>query len=538
MTRYRYPVASAHIIYPQQWAALRAFTFYRLILAGLLSVLFFSKSSPLLGLLNPALFQWTILGYLVFALGSGMMARWRAPDFQWQVHVQVWVDILTITLLMHTSGGPASGLGTLLIVVLAAGSLLLPGQMAFLFAAVATIAIFSEQAYSQLNSFPDQLSYTSAGFLGATFFATTGVAHALARRAQASEKLATQRGIDLANLAQLNEHIIQHLQSGVLVVDYHYTIRLMNSSAWHMLGKPIAYEHQPLALVCPELAAILNQWVAQPGTQSFISPTLRAPGSSAEILPRFEQVSDSGLLIFLEDLSLFKQRMQQMKLAALGRLTASIAHEVRNPLGAISHAGQLLAESSQLIETDRRLVSIIQTQSARINKIIETILQLSRQSHSHPQSFELNAWLHATIEEYCQNMQLDPAWIEFNPLVPQIYISVDPAHLHSIVTNLLQNALQHGNSSHIPKVTVQTEMPPHQFPIMDVIDYGQQIPEEIVEQIFEPFFTTSSQGTGLGLYITQTLCAMNQAQLDYLPAPTGGSCFRVSFATNIPTHSV
>lgn len=504
------------------------FTFYRLILAGLLTILYFNETNPLLGLFYPGLFQWTILSYLGFALGSGMTARWRTPDFQLQVYVQMLADILAVTLLMHASGGPASGLGSLLIVVIAAGSLLLPGQLAFLFAAIATLAVFGEQAYSQFKLlYRESFSYTSVGILGATFFATAWIGHLLAKRAQDSEKLATQRGIDLANLAQLNEHIIQHLQSGIIVIDHTHHIHLMNSCAWQMLGKPIAYEHQPLATVCPELADILAQWL-QPPTR--LLPIFHVVGGTSEILPRFEQVSDSGLLIFLEDMTMLNQRMQQMKLAALGRLTASIAHEIRNPLGAISHAGQLLDESPHASATDRRLTAIIQTQSARINSIIETILQLSRQNHSHPQNFELNAWLKTVLAEFIQTTTLNPQWIAFNPLSDPIWISMDPAHLHSVFNNLLQNALHHGNSDHLPKVIIQTEAPPHQLPCLEVMDYGQPIAAEIVEQIFEPFFTTSSQGTGLGLYITQTLCEMNHAHLEYLPAPTGGNCFRVAFA--------
>lgn len=515
------------------WKPLHFLNLYRLTLSGLLLVL--AVTTPELSTLGktfPRLFELVSAAYLVFSVVASFVIRWRLFDFNAQVHTQVLVDILAVTLLMHASGGVASGVGTLLIVAIAAGSLLMAGHMATLFAAIAALAVLSEQIYSHLTGAAvSASSYMQTGLLGAAFFATALVARVLANRVMASEALAAQRASDLAHLARLNETIIQRMQSGVLVVDAQGQVRLMNESARSLLGTPTAGTGQELRSFAPALAEQLHAWRTAP----FDEPRVfRNPMASADVLPRFTQLDPKGTtLIFLEDAAAIAQQVQQAKLASLGRLTASIAHEVRNPLGAISHAAQLLGESPSLSEDDQRLTEIIREQSRRVNTIIENVLQLSRRQRSRPETFALGPWLEDFVAEFAlaENIRPEQVTIDIQRSA-DVQVHIDPNHLHQILWNLCQNALRHGVSADGSAHLVLRGGYDHgrRGPYLEVIDFGPGISPEIAQQIFEPFFTAQPHGTGLGLYIARELCEHNQARLNYRPNPTGGSCFRISFA--------
>jgi len=518
------------------WKPLRLLTFYRLILAGLLTTIFFAApQATALGSGNAELFAATILAYLCFGLVAGFAARWRWPAYALQVLGQISVDVIAITLLMHASGSLGSGLGVLLAVAVAAGSLLLPGRLAYLFAALATLAVLAEQAYgSLLGAAIAGDDYTRAGLFGAAFFATASLAHMLARRVRESEDLAARRGIDVANLEALNAYIIQHLQSGVVVVDQAGKVRLVNELAWRLLGMPGRPTTKPLAALAPQLAQSLAAWRRQPERPP---APFRSPAGGTAIVPNFTPLgmeSDTGAIIFLEDMATMAQRSQQLKLAALGRLTASIAHEIRNPLGAISHAGQLLDEAPDLATGDRRLVEIIREQCERMNTIVENVLQLSRREPAQPQAIGLGTWLENFVGEFSQYEHVPAGRIEFQVQPDDSHIQFDPTHLHQVIWNLCKNALEHGGAKDTPHVVLRGGAgdSTQSRPYLEVIDNGPGIPPEAESQMFEPFFTTNAGGTGLGLYISRELCERNQAELSYRPVTSGGSCFRIDFSND------
>src|SRR3569832_1086143 len=385
----------------QPWRPLELLNIYRLISSALLTfvALVHVQLIPL-GEQNPALFIVVSIGYLLAALLFVITLHARAPGFHVQLYAQALVDIVCIILLTYSSGGIRSGLGTLLIVTL-------------------------------------------AGLLGATFFLTALLAYGLARRARESEALAAQRGVDLANMQQLTEYVIQRMQTGVIVIDQNQRIRLINESAWHLLGFPVNPTREMLATLSPELAQHLTAWQRHPDAEpQIVRPTAARP----ELLPRFAklgQTERSGTLIFLEDTVALAQQAQQMKLASLGRLTASIAHEIRNPLGAISHAGQLLAESPQLAEGDVHLTEIIREHSRRMNAIVENVLQLSRRQRARPQELALKPWLEQFISDFCltQNIGAEHITLEVNP--SDTVVRMDPQQLHQILWNLCHNGVRY-----------------------------------------------------------------------------------------------
>lgn len=515
------------------WKPLQLFNFYRMVLSGLFLVLFLSNSAPeILGKHNPWLFETTSILYLVFSIASSFTIRQRLFPFQLQTNIQVFTDIVILTLLLHASGGLTSGLGILIVVAIAGGSIIMAGHLAILYAAIAVLSVLTEQVYAQLTNAFSTTTYTQAGILGITFFATALLSHVLAQRLRESEALANQRGVDLANMEQLNEHIIHNLQSGLIVVDHENRTRLVNEAARQLLSNPSIQDKQPLEKLSPQLAKQLIDWLKNPlSTPQGFKPT----EESSYALPRFTRLGkekDAGTLIFLQDSSILSQQLQQMKLASLGRLTASIAHEIRNPLGAISHAAQLLEESPRLEKEDIRLTEIIQDHSRRMNTIVENVLQLSRREQSHPKEIVLEKWLGNFVHEFClsENLATSKLSIDIHPQDTVIYM--DSNHLHQILWNLCCNAIKYGTrkssgSSIIIRGGISDDT---KTPYLDVIDFGPGVQAGLIQEIFEPFHTTSTEGTGLGLYIARELCECNNARLSYVEISTAGSCFRISFS--------
>ncbi len=508
------------------WRSLQLLGSFRLIIAVAFgaSLLLFNEPKPFGGEL-PALFNTLSVGYLIFALLSAYALSQRKPRFEEQVMVQVASDIAVITLTMHASGGISSGLGILLILPVGAAGMITGTRQALGLAAFATLCILIEATMSRGLS-----DYTQAGLLGAALLGTASVAALFARRLGLSLKLARQRETDLARLTALNEIIIRHMDAGLIVTDDEGQVRLMNNAAWQMLDMPAGGQDQPLEAVSDKLARQWHQWHEDP---SQTPQTIRL-SNQRSLYPRFTPLgleSRPGSLILLEDRTQLEQQSQNQKLAALGRLTASIAHEIRNPLGAISHASQLLHESDNLDEADRRLSRIISEQSLRMNTIIENIMQLGRRDNIQSETFALEPWLKDFVREFANTHHLEIARIQISVAPRSSQVTMDMTHLHQVLTNLVENALSHGTPD---EGEGQVEIhgginEESKTPFIEVSDTGRGIEPQLASQIFEPFFTTRNQGTGLGLYIARELCEVNGCELKYVPIPTGGSCFRIQF---------
>lgn len=516
----------------QDWKPLYLFNIYRLTVSIVFLGVFIADVAPsFLGRFDERLF--VIVGWLYsgFALLCEVTIRRRWPPFNLQVFSQVLTDILAITLLMHASGGVNSGLGMLLVVAIAGGSLLTEGRTAFFFAAVASLYVLVEVTLAGMYEWYEQTSYTHAGMLGTAFFATAFLAFSLAQRVRASEILAKQRGEHLRYLAQLNAQIVQRIDSGIVVIDIMGRIRLFNEAARKLLGL-LGLNEQPnglaLTSVAPELAESLAQWQTTSTTPLLFRP---AQGEVEVIVTLIElnRSSSNNVLIVLEDATLMAGRVEQLKLASLGRLTASIAHEIRNPLGAISHAGQLLAESTGLSPIQTRLSQIVVNHTQRVNTIIENILQLSRRGPANTESFELYPWLQSFVEEYTNQHNLTETEILIHTPATSVIICFDPVQLYQVVGNLCDNGLRYSQGTPLLELTIGES----ERPYLDVRDHGKGMNEEVKKQIFEPFFTTETRGSGLGLYISREICAANQASLHLFANTNTGCCFRLHFSATI-----
>jgi two-component system sensor histidine kinase PilS (NtrC family) len=491
-----------------------------------------NPDTPILGLRAPELFLSTAVAYCSFAL-LVLAWQWQRPVILPRIALlELAVDILAITLLMHASGGVRSGIGGLLVVFVGAASLTLRGRQAFFAAAVATLGVLAEQGISVVGQTAPTREFVAAGVLGAIIFMIASAAYPLARRLEESEALARQRGIDLANLAQLNEYVIQNLRESIVVVDEDNRIRLINQSAAEHAGIRSREPGQDLARLAPHLGRMLTDWRRQ-GNPLLQPPSFLSADGSTRInayLAPLGGRDDGPVLMFLEDAGLLAQKVQQTKLAALGRLSASIAHEIRNPVGALSHASQLLEESPNLAPDDRRLIDIIQTNSRRVSEIVENVLQLSRRENSRPELIYLDSWTREFAAEFSSTLELYEGQVTVVP-GEEVEVRMDPGHLRQIVWNLCENAVKYASGSGGIAVEIgYGRLPGNRRPYLEVADSGPGIPEDFREQIFEPFATGRNGGSGLGLFISRELAECNRAALIYEPRRGGGSLFRVVFA--------
>jgi len=475
---------------------------------------------------------WVSLTYaLLVLLGTlSQYADW--PSKEQQVQVSVFLDIVAFTLLMHGGGGARIGLGLLLAIDVAAGALLMEGRLSLLFASFATLGVIAQQVYAQFHLGLADGSLTQAGLLGITFFTVALLGHVLYRRIQDTEQLAARRQVDIDDLSELNEFIIQSMGIGVLVVDQKQRLRLMNGAALQLLDLPLPAIGKRLQDVLPTLAAWLSTRRTSPIALEKADSVLVGEQELKPICRPLGEGAGAGTLVFLRDNRELVREAQQIKLASLGRLTASIAHNIRNPLSSISHAGQLLAESPQLDAEDQHLLEIIRRNSDRINDIIESVLQLSRRNRANPERIELDAWLGEFCSEFRETRRLSEETLRLVAPKAALAIDADPRHLHQIMSNLCDNAVKHARGE---REAVQIEVralrdPVLGDPMVEVADNGPGIDPATADEIFNPFFSTSPSGTGLGLYIAKELSETNGAKLKYIAREKEGSCFRLSFS--------
>ena len=519
------------------WRVLATLNAFRVLLAvGLLVIFIAGGETPVFGERFPTVFTATTVGYLVFAVLSAFSLRQRWMPVAIQAVTHALVDILAIVILMHASGGIESGLGGLLIVFIGAGSLVLPLGFPTVLAALATFAILGEQLYSQFSGIGADVNYPAAGILSAIIFGMALATRPLGRRIQASEALALQRGVDLRNLSQLNEYIVQHLRESIVVIDENNDIRLSNASASQLLGSARRMSGLALGEIFAPLDTYVKNWRKDPRLGSHPEFTMSAAANSvpltAHLAPLGKGDNRSGpVLIFLEDTSVMNERVQQSKLASLGRLSASIAHEIRNPVGAMSHAAQLLAESDGMAEDDKRLTEIIQTHSGRVSHIIDNVLQLSRRESSQPEVLSLRPWLADFAQEFTRTFELQEGELTVGSIDADVEARMDPSHLRQVLWNLCDNAVKYASETGGILVELRAgRLQGGGRPYIEVLDHGLGVDPPTAEKMFEPFYTQRSGGTGLGLYISRELCELNRATLQYLDRPGGGSIFRIVFA--------
>jgi two-component system sensor histidine kinase PilS (NtrC family) len=449
--------------------------------------------------------------------------RVRWPRFQLLLSAQVASDIAFIVTLMQFAGGLHTGVGLLLLPYLAAAGLVSRGRTTLFHAALASIALLLLQAWGALTG-SATVDFVQAALLSIACFATAWLAFRLASYATESEALAEKRGQALANLAQVNRLVLQDVSDGVLVLDEFGVVRQFNQRAEKLLGSGLVAGKTHLADYNPDLARAMTGWLA-----GDLPTIIDFDQGRQSVRPRFMPVrvgvAANGTVVFLEDVHRLRREAQQLKLAALGRLTANIAHEIRNPLSAITHAAQLLAEDTQDAASNR-LTRIIMDNAKRLDRMVQEVLDLNRRDRAEPVDIRLYQWLKEFAVEFGNTEGLT---VDVSLECPMgAVVRFDAAQLHQVLWNLCRNGWRFG-SKHADSLRLSVARMNDAW-VLDVNDDGPGVRPEDIAKLFEPFFTTDAKGTGLGLYIAREICAGNDSVLEYIPRPNGAS-FRITFPT-------
>jgi two-component system, NtrC family, sensor histidine kinase PilS len=493
------------------WISLLYFNLYRIVVAVLFLGATYVAYEPInFGAHDMRLFRAVCVGYLLVAIALQFVVRSVHERFNLQLSAHALLDVLTIPLLMYASGGMRSGLGVMLLISLTGAGLVAPLRLNFLYAALAAIAVLLEETYWVLALDLPSASVVPAGLLSMGYFAIAGATGWLAQRLAANERLARERGRALAIQTRVNQLVIADMQDAVVLLDRQGRVVEHNPQSLRLLGMD-ALRGLPLAAVLPGLAERWRAW-RDAGGRPAVSVDLEARGKEVRARLLDTGSEDEFTVVFVEDMTRSREQAQQLKLAALGRLTANIAHEIRNPLSSISHASELLAEERR--EPDRiRLTRIIHDNTQRLEGLVTDVLQLNRRDRVAAERIALGAWLRQFLDELVVSEAVPAERISVET-VRDAWIEFDPEHLRQVVWNLLRNAVRHARAEP-GSVRVAARAFGDKVEL-SITDDGPGVPASIQGQLFEPFFTTDSKGTGLGLYLARELTAANGALLEYV----------------------
>lgn len=507
---------------------LQVYLYYRLILGLLLWLTFsLSSSTQLLGRLHPQLFQITSLIYIAICLAT--IIAYSALSLKHSTKstgLLLVIDLVALMLLIHASDGLKSSLAYLVLVNIAMASIFLRGQLSFAYAALSSLFALAEAINLGTKSLSNSNDLFAAGTLGILIFITAISFHYLTEKIRESDIAAAHQANYARHLQQLAQHIVTRMRTGIIVIDDQDKIELINQSALQLLDLPTDNYNGTRITEKADLGGLLAEWHASPEMLAPKIHTLRAGQEVRVSFANLKTPDADRTIMYMEDHRSLAQQAQQLKLASLGRLTASIAHEVRNPLGAISHASQLLSEADYLRSGDQRLIEIILQHSERVNQIIENTLTISRRKEPKPKTLKLAEWLPKFINEF----QANKTTVGLSLTNASATVKFDPVHLAQVLTNLCENGARFSKASTgKPFVEINAGISDNDdTAFIEVIDGGPGVSADQLEEIFDPFFTTDEKGSGLGLYISRELCEINQASLYFKRTDKNKSCFRIN----------
>ena len=514
-----------------QWRILQYLGLARLIIAIGLLLAIAALGPSIRGGTAPAYLLAAIV-YFVGAAALAMSSLYLRRRVVVHIAAQIAFDLALISALMITSGGLRSGLVVLYLQPLAGASLLLQTPAVFFVCSLAVITILLDTLARSLTVAGAEASLFEAGLYGAMMFAITALLRLLAQRLAAQEQLAQQRGRNLHNQLAINRLVIAQLEQGVVVVDADARVRANNRAARVLFGmKPEAQltgeRLSSFERLVPLVSAFRRWRDTAPQGDTGASSVVELP--ELRLRARLVQpsaVQSDEFLIFIEDQRAIDERAQQLKLASMGRLTASIAHEIRNPLAAISHASQLLVEDAGDAGL-KRLASIVRENTLRLNRLVDDILRVARREAPLGDDIELVRFLPEWLDEFVRDRPQAQARVVLD--VPAgARVKFERSHLRQVLFNLLDNALRYASGAEgAVRVFVDER---GAAAVLWVIDDGPGVAESVRASLFEPFNTTHVAGTGLGLYIAREFCLANRCQLAYDEVTLPDGILRRGFA--------
>lgn len=469
--------------------------------------------------------------YLAACLVQLGLAFRRRAGHRRHLFSQIVVDIVALSLLSYVTRGASGGLPMLLIPSLAAGGIMLAARTAFLLAGFAVAGVLGQELLRAVFVNDAGSDFVQVGLLAVLYGSAVGLAVHLTQRLAASNATAADLASRSRDLARVNRHIIDRMQIGALVIDGADRIQTLNQAARELLELASTRTCTGCALdnLAPDLAVAIRQW-----RRTGQAPSLLTIGEQ-RLLPRIQRLDEdnddttAATLIFIEDSRRASEQAQQIKLVSLGRLSASIAHEIRNPLSAITHAAQLLAESESRAPDDDKLVAIIERHCRRIDRLVESVLGLARRNERRPSRLALAEWLTGAIADY-RDVREDAPTFDIADHAGNAVIDFDENQLRRVLINLWDNSDRHARVERAPHIALWISRHGGRI-ALEVWDDGPGIPSDLRDQVMEPFFTTARDGTGLGLHLAAEMCEANGARLIGLPSARGAG-FRILFPSS------
>ena len=495
------------------WKGLLFLNLYRIAIASFLLVLgvndIMQARSPEVGQIF-SLAGWAYLALSVLQAAGGMWLR-NMP-YLLQVSLGMLLDVVVFAIFNFTVA-IGDHFNILLLVSLSGAAVLARGHIAWVYASMSALALLFQALQLFLLGVRDERHFIPVIIYCVICYVVVAGARWLSEHIRRTENMVSSVA---AHLGRINEHIIDILRAGIVVLDDGNRVLFANRPAIHLLECKRQPEGRAIGELSPELAEL-----AASGGDHHDSTQFNGIDAQLIKLPKRYGIG-AQKLITMEQSSIVRQQAEAMKNASLARMAASVMHEVRNPLGAISHAAQLLQEDASLSEDSKEMASVIVRQANRMNLMVTNITQMGRTSSSS-QTIELLPWVHDLAEELRQLWALpqDDFVITGDRGVTA---EADGSQLHQALANLCGNARRHSVRS--PRVSLSVGMDGDMYSYIDVADTGAGIHGEQLQRLFEPF-SSASGGLGLGLYISRELVKANGGSLLLLHSDQGGSVFRL-----------
>jgi two-component system sensor histidine kinase PilS (NtrC family) len=455
------------------------------------------------------------------------LARLRSP--QWLA--TIGADLVCFTALPLLAPGSSLNYVALLVLPVLMAGVLTPRAMALATAGIATLALLGAAWLAVLAGGDAAQLMTQAGLAGAGLFVISVLVGELAGRL-AREELTARGNMEMARQqAQLNRLVIEEMQDGVLVVDRSGRVRAANPAARLLLAptgpcRPAPFQLAWQALVKTVERAFVDAAWPEAGRDVTL---IFEPGASRTLRVRIRftrkrepQAAEEFCVLFLEDVRNMQARSRQEKLAAMGRVSAGIAHEIRNPLAAIAQANALLDEDA-VLPSQRQLTRMVADNVDRLKRIVDDVMEVAADDPREASVIDATAQVAAVCSEWARASDVrlgDNSVLRVELPAEAIGVVFDAEHLRRVLVNLLDNARRHA-SGKPGAIFLRLDSRDDARAFLSVTSDGDPIPSEVERYLFEPFFSTRSRGTGLGLYICRELCERYGASIDYRVRPAG-----------------
>lgn len=496
------------------------YTLYRVIVTlGLILVFQIISGQSASDYKQPALYFYTLVGYCAVSVIQGVIFKYYPALINKQLILLFVVDVIALNLLTFFLGMASLNLSLLYVIAVFSAAVLLNQRSSLVITLFAVIVVIYQHFVGSFLDYDNLNGVGNSVLLAFLFFVVYGIGKLAVQRFKLLENMTFRQSVALNQLQNINRYILEQIDDGYMVLDENYHILLSNPAACSLLGIPSLYAHEqlPLAKMQPDLYELLRFSSLEDGEKF----TFESQISKYHVQVRVQRLvvpQQVLILLRLHDAQQLNQQVQQLKLAALGQLSASIAHEIRNPLAAIAQANSLFSGSSH--EQQVLLQNMIVKQTQRIDDIVKDTLDMAGNLTTHAVHIDLKNFLQQLVDEDLADVA---SHIVLN-IPDHFVIQFDPKHLSQVLINLIRNALRYNDPQaqhiHVNVHFLNTRV------FIDVIDFGQGVNQRDITQLFKPFFSTEITGTGLGLYLSHSLCEANHAKLNYVEQPKG-ACFRI-----------